>query len=97
MPALGAVAEWLRSGLQSRLHRFDSGRRLALQSGVAALCRQSADGRRDDAGIGHWGIRWRPPGYQTPERSNEARTSGRVTSRVDRTIGPMRRSDVTDG
>jgi hypothetical protein len=22
------VAEWLRSGLQSRLHRFDSGRRL---------------------------------------------------------------------
>jgi hypothetical protein len=29
-PALGAVAEWLRSGLQSRLHRFDSGRRLEL-------------------------------------------------------------------
>ena len=26
--APGAVAEWLRSGLQSRLHRFDSGRRL---------------------------------------------------------------------
>ena len=25
---LGALAEWLRSGLQSRLHRFDSGRRL---------------------------------------------------------------------
>src|SRR5206468_4594106 len=25
----GAVAEWLRSGLQSRLHRFDSGRRLS--------------------------------------------------------------------
>jgi hypothetical protein len=25
----GDVAEWLRSGLQSRLHRFDSGRRLA--------------------------------------------------------------------
>ena len=24
----GAVAEWLRSGLQSRLHQFDSGRRL---------------------------------------------------------------------
>ena len=24
---LGALAEWLRSGLQSRLHRFDSGRR----------------------------------------------------------------------
>jgi hypothetical protein len=22
------VAEWLRSGLQSRVHRFDSGRRL---------------------------------------------------------------------
>jgi hypothetical protein len=26
--APGAVAEWLRSGLQSRVHRFDSGRRL---------------------------------------------------------------------
>jgi monooxygenase len=26
--APGALAEWLRSGLQSRLHRFDSGRRL---------------------------------------------------------------------
>jgi hypothetical protein len=26
--ASGDVAEWLRSGLQSRLHRFDSGRRL---------------------------------------------------------------------
>ena len=26
--SLGDVAEWLRSGLQSRLHRFDSGRRL---------------------------------------------------------------------
>ena len=25
---LGAVAEWLRSGLQSRVHRFDSGPRL---------------------------------------------------------------------
>jgi hypothetical protein len=25
------VAEWLRSGLQSRLHRFDSGRRLLLK------------------------------------------------------------------
>ena len=27
-PSPGDVAEWLRSGLQSRLHRFDSGRRL---------------------------------------------------------------------
>jgi hypothetical protein len=26
------VAEWLRSGLQSRLHRFDSGRRLLLDA-----------------------------------------------------------------
>jgi hypothetical protein len=29
MPAHGAVAEWLGSGLQSRLHQFDSGRRLS--------------------------------------------------------------------
>ncbi len=28
LSAPGALAEWLRSGLQSRLHRFDSGRRL---------------------------------------------------------------------
>jgi hypothetical protein len=28
----GDVAEWLRSGLQSRLHRFDSGRRLHAKS-----------------------------------------------------------------
>jgi hypothetical protein len=28
----GDVAEWLRSGLQSRLHRFDSGRRLCENS-----------------------------------------------------------------
>src|SRR5690242_4404877 len=28
VPRSGAVAEWLRSGLQSRVHRFDSGRRL---------------------------------------------------------------------
>ena len=27
--APGAVAEWLRSGLQSRVHQFDSGRRLS--------------------------------------------------------------------
>src|SRR5436190_18212211 len=30
---LGDVAEWLRSGLQSRLHRFDSGRRLMRDCG----------------------------------------------------------------
>jgi hypothetical protein len=29
LPPSGAVAEWLRSGLQSRSHRFDSGRRLS--------------------------------------------------------------------
>jgi hypothetical protein len=29
----GALAEWLRSGLQSRLHRFDSGRRLSQSDG----------------------------------------------------------------
>src|SRR5947209_4259333 len=28
----GDVAEWLRSGLQSRLHRFDSGRRLWMKA-----------------------------------------------------------------
>jgi hypothetical protein len=31
----GALAEWLRSGLQSRLHRFDSGRRLWICGGFA--------------------------------------------------------------
>ena len=31
----GDVAEWLRSGLQSRLHRFDSGRRLWFEPRLA--------------------------------------------------------------
>ena len=34
---LGALAEWLRSGLQSRLHQFDSGRRLSLWRAVCRL------------------------------------------------------------
>ena len=42
----GELAEWLRSGLQIRLHRFDSGTRLHLLpnvlinwlSSLAALC-----------------------------------------------------------
>lgn len=38
----GDVAEWLRSGLQSRLHRFDSGRRL--WSGL--VCLDARGGRR---------------------------------------------------
>ena len=38
----GAVAEWLRSGLQSREHRFDSGPRLQ------ALIRLSSVGRTVD-------------------------------------------------
>ena len=42
--APGAVAEWLRSGLQSRVHQFDSGRRLSTRSatplwaGFVSLC-----------------------------------------------------------
>jgi hypothetical protein len=35
------VAEWLRSGLQSRSHRFDSGRRLCGQAGSAEYDRAS--------------------------------------------------------
>ena len=34
--SLGALAEWLRSGLQSRVRRFDSGRRLFDGALVAA-------------------------------------------------------------
>src|SRR5437762_1777287 len=33
----GAVAEWLRSGLQSRSHRFDSGRRLSTRASAPGL------------------------------------------------------------
>src|SRR2546423_11966197 len=46
----GDVAEWLRSGLQSRLHRFDSGRRLRLlpqRHGFAGV-RLRAKGRAPD-------------------------------------------------
>ncbi len=42
MSQLGALAEWLRSGLQSRLHRFDSGRRLFHLSRVFALAERFA-------------------------------------------------------
>jgi hypothetical protein len=33
----GAVAEWLRSGLQSRVHRFNSGRRLQSEPAMPVL------------------------------------------------------------
>jgi hypothetical protein len=42
------VAEWLRSGLQSRLHRFDSGRRLyksPIFTGVLLLPYKPTDGK----------------------------------------------------
>src|SRR5262249_2072356 len=40
----GAVAEWLRSGLQSRVHQFDSGRRLSVRrEPVAHSDRAGAD------------------------------------------------------
>jgi hypothetical protein len=32
--AYGDVAEWLRSGLQNRLHRFNSGRRLHFSGNI---------------------------------------------------------------
>ncbi len=35
------MAEWLRSGLQSRLHRFDSGRRLTCKSAHSGVCQSS--------------------------------------------------------
>jgi hypothetical protein len=39
----GDVAEWLRSGLQSRLHRFDSGRRLYANSlQISGFCVRGA-------------------------------------------------------
>ena len=38
----GDVAEWLRSGLQSRLHRFDSGRRLFVVTVTARQTRTAA-------------------------------------------------------
>ena len=33
----GALAEWLRSGLQNRVHRFNSGRHLHIYARVAEL------------------------------------------------------------
>ena len=41
------MAEWLRSGLQSRPHRFDSGRRLSR----AMRCRLAADYCGDESGL----------------------------------------------
>src|SRR4051812_30038220 len=47
----GAVAEWLRSGLQSRVHRFDSGRRLSVRAVDAPARRWVA--RRSAVGAAH--------------------------------------------
>jgi hypothetical protein len=56
------VAEWLRSGLQSRLHRFDSGRRLVAAAPVperlrplCAAIAAGADHRRMHASIWKFG------------------------------------------
>src|SRR5581483_1331018 len=38
-------AEWLRSGLQSRLHRFDSGRRLGGAQALVASSARTTRGR----------------------------------------------------
>jgi hypothetical protein len=52
----GAVAEWLRSGLQSRLLRFESGRRLywdfEARSRGPDVCSPSAEHARGDADDG---------------------------------------------
>src|SRR3954452_1712991 len=50
----GDVAEWLRSGLQSRLHRFDSGRRLGLlpqSHGFAGVRLRAKSGVPDDSPV----------------------------------------------
>src|SRR4051812_1384555 len=48
LAAPGAVAEWLRRGLQSRLPRFDSGRRLGRRLPVAP--QRGEDARGEDRG-----------------------------------------------
>jgi decaprenylphospho-beta-D-erythro-pentofuranosid-2-ulose 2-reductase len=52
----GDVAEWLRSGLQSRLHRFDSGRRLlprsaAVFGGNSEIAIATIEALADDGGL----------------------------------------------
>lgn len=42
----GAVAEWLRSGLQSRVHRFESGPRLQNQFRSSSAVEQAAVNRK---------------------------------------------------
>jgi hypothetical protein len=67
----GDVAEWLRSGLQSRLHRFDSGRRLR------SVRRAQGTGRatRETRGPG------RPkPASNTSPATSIARFIGEVTA-----------------
>jgi hypothetical protein len=46
----GAVAEWLRSGLQSRVHRFDSGRRLSWSREQLLGQQERSDRSERDAG-----------------------------------------------
>src|SRR3954469_18283753 len=49
----GAVAEWLRSGLQSRVHRFDSGRRLSVRAVDAPARRWVGGDQRSARRIHH--------------------------------------------
>src|SRR5215213_6549226 len=58
----GAVAEWLRSGLQSRVHRFDSGRRLEFRAKSVAGGGRLAAVRRVAVAAGWIAPRRRPRG-----------------------------------
>ena len=59
------MAEWLRSGLQSRVHQFDSGRRLSPLPLPVALVSAGDPHRSAHGGPSVWVLRWSeliPPG-----------------------------------
>lgn len=57
------MAEWLRSGLQSRLHRFDSGRRLC--NYVSAMKPQASTAPKTEQSKPRFGL----PGSGTERKS----------------------------
>src|SRR3954462_12194535 len=70
----GAVVEWLGSGLQSRVHRFDSGRRLWFEPRIPLW----------DAGLGsYFGQRMR---FVDPGCWHESVRSGALPLRICRVV-----------
>jgi ketosteroid isomerase-like protein len=98
----GDVAEWLRSGLQSRLHRFDSGRRLLAEHERLLRATYDAFNRRDIEAV----IATMHPDVDWPNAWEGGRVRGREAVRaywtrqfaeIDPHVEPQSFSTTEDG